>query len=92
MNGPLPKVELGIIVVVEDQKAFKPCPFRYMESAFAEKLVPGMASKHWKIVSGCNSASTRILCTDTSKSPSLSSVIVVVSPRSNLKGYHIESV
>ena len=61
-----------------------PCPFRYMESALAEKLVPGMVSKHSKIVSGCRSDSIRILCTETSKSPFRSRVIVVVSLLSNL--------
>jgi len=61
-----------------------PWPFRYMESALAEKLVPGMVSKHSKIVSGCRSDSIRILCTETSKSPFRSRVIVVVSLLSNL--------
>ena len=66
-----------------------PCPFRYMESAFAEKLVPGMVSKHSKIVSGCRSDSIRILCTETSKSPFRSRVIVVVSLLSNLSKKYI---
>ena len=53
-----------------------------MVSSRMEYAVPGMETRQPKMVSGRRSSSSRILCTETSKRPSRSTVSVVVSPRS----------